>query len=203
MSLTLLNLRPKLIDKLGLLSIDEMIPTSSLNMAINAGARRMSSEYPWPWLKAVSTIAVTDGDNDYSLPAGAIKVLTLSIGNQLLQNSALEDMVRYYGVSGPPLVYSVLNGTLTLGPTPTVADTATIVYSKVEPDLVSDSDTLLTPDHYDDIILTYAAIYQATRLKDQSLLATLEMTRKQWLETIARDQLLSKQPRITIEKDAW
>lgn len=201
MSLTLAILRPALIDKLGLLEIDEMIPTDSLNRAINAGARRMSSEYPWPWLKAVTTIDLVAGTNEYAVPAGAVKILTMSVDSRVINQSSLENMVTFYNLSGHPRTYDVLAGNITFGPTPVVDATATVVYSKLENTLVTDSDTLLTPDHYDDVILTYAGYYQAMRLKDVTLTNSMDALRQEWLRTISRDQLLSKNANITLTKD--
>jgi hypothetical protein len=203
MALTLAVLRPALIDKLGLLENDEMIPVSSLNRAINAGAKRMSSEYPWPWLKDISTISLTAGINSYTLPSGAIKILTLSIGDNVIESSSLEDMVTYFNISGEASSYALLGNQITFGPTPAKNETANIVYSRLENTLVDDDDVLITPEHYDDVILTYAALWQAIRMKDQSLVANMEMMRKQWLTTINRDQITTKNPRITLTKEDW
>lgn len=206
MAITLAQLREDLVDQLGLLAIDEMLPAASLNRSINAGLRRMSREMDWPWLKVVTTVPLVAGTSTYALPAGFIRVVAAAVNGQVLSVLSTEDMLTESTLttpeSGEALWFTIEGSNIRLAPTPNATGTLTVVYTKPENVLSADGDVVLAPDQYRDVIVTYAAIHQATRLKDQELLASLEVVRKQTLDAIKKDALkTTRAPRIQVRDD--
>lgn len=193
---TRVDLRARLIEKLGLLAIDEMIPTSSLNQSINNGLERMATEFAWPWLVDFTTISVIAGTTLYNLPARTTKVI--AIGSQASEDSlqavSPDDMMRWIFQEGEPTIYLVRGSQIQVAPTPIRNDTLTLAYVKAENLLDDDSDVVLTPDWFLDVIVTYAAIDQAVRLKDVQLISSLEMVRKQWITSLADDSIRTSKP---------
>lgn len=202
MALTLAALREALIDALGLLEIDQMIPTESLNRSVNAGLRRFSREREWPWLMDYTTVSLLPEDDEYPLPADVARIVVASIDGEEVYASSPRDMIRSFGTKGRPTSFYIREGNVRLAPSPQVPETLSIVYVRPENTLADDGDTALTPDQYEDIVVTYAAVHQATRLKDQQLISTLEMVRKQLLESVTRDVIkTTKAPPIQTRSD--
>lgn len=193
---TRVDLQFRLIQKLGLLEDDEMIPTDSLNQSINNALERMATEFAWPWLTEFTTISLVADTDTYNLPTRCAKVVALGQQGtaEPLTKVSPEDMMRYFGMSGEPTMYLVKGNQIMVSPKPVRDDTLTLVYVKAENLLDDDSDTIFTPDWFVDIIVTYAAIDQAVRLKDVQLMSSLEMVRKQWLQSLADDAIRTVKP---------
>ncbi len=149
-------------------------------------------------------IALASDDDTYALPAGLVRIVAVGRGGQVLSALAPEDMIQEsFNESGDPLFYVVEGSNIRVAPTPSRSDEELyVVYVRPENVLTTDSDTVLAPDIYEDIIVVYAAIHQASRLKDQQLISTLEMLRKQTLESAKRDVLkTSRAPRLQVRDD--
>lgn len=201
---TLATLRTDLIDRVGLLVNDERIPASSLNRSLNKGLQRLSMELPWPHLQVFTTIPLLAGTALYPLPANFSTVITLGTNNIRLTYVSLAELISYKNVQATPAAFAIEGTQIRFMPVPSHDGTADLVYARLEPALSADGDSPLLPDVYSDLLVTYAALYQATRLKDQHLLASLEALRKEMLQEIADNYRQSQQtPRIVLRKDAY
>lgn len=202
MALRLDDLRDAVVDQLGLLELDHMLTTDTLNRSINTGLRRMTREMDWPWLQVYSTIPLVAGTDTYALPTNVVRIVRASLDGDAITSSEPVDMLNYFDISATPERFVVEGGNIRIGPKPVIAGTLKYVYIRPEPKLVNDADVVLAPDQYEDVIVTYAAIHQATRLKDLQLVNALDAVREQSLRAIRRDVIkTSKLPPIKTRND--
>lgn len=201
---TRIDLAARLIDKLGLLTSDEMVSTDKLNRSINNGIERMATEFTWPWLQAMTTVNVLAGTSTYNLPSRCTQVIAagLDSAEDELTSVNLREILKTTSNLGDPRKFTIIGSQIRLLPTPSVNDTLTLIYVTADTYLSDDSKVVLTPDWYLDILVTYAALDRAVPLKDQELLNSLEMMRKQWLESISESVLRTTKPaRISLRED--
>lgn len=199
---TRLDLKAALIDKLGLLAIDDMIPDTSLYRSINNGIARMATEFDWPWLEDIESISVSADDNTYDLPDRFVRAKVASIDDTELAANTPRNVLFAFDQSGDPTDFVISGNSIKLYPTPNTAGTLVLVYTKADNELTDDSDTVLTPDWYLDVIVTYAAIDQAIRLRDTQMLTNLRAAAADWILSIRNDQIrTSKIPPIQTRDD--
>lgn len=199
---TRVDLKAALIDKLGLLAVDEMIPEASLYRSINNGIRRMATEFDWPWLEDITTISVTAGDNEYALPARFVRAKVVSINETELAAQSPRNVLYAFDQEGDPVDFVISGNSIKLYPTPVQDGELVMVYTKADNELDDDADTVLTPDWYLDVIVTYAAIDQAIRLRDSQMLNNLRAAAADWIMSIRNDQIrTSKIPPIQTRDD--
>jgi hypothetical protein len=199
---TRLDLKAALIDKLGLLAIDEMIPDASLYRSINNGIRRMATEFDWPWLEDIASIAVAKDDNEYDLPARFVRAKVVSIDETELAAQSARNVLYAFNQTGDPVDFVITGNKIKLYPTPVRAGTLVMVYTKADNELADDDDTVLTPDWFLDVIVTYAAIDQAIRLRDTQMLQNLRAAAADWILSIRNDQIrTAKIPPIQTRDD--
>lgn len=159
----------------------------------------MSREFDWPWLKTYGSISTVSGTDMYNLPEPYVRIKAVSVDGERLSELSDDEILASFEETGTPRYFTIEAGQLRLAPEPDNAFTVKFIYIKRDNVLVDDDDTVLAPDDYVDVIVTYAAIHQATRLKDRELIQSLEITRQQTLKTIARDVLkTSRAPRLQI-----
>lgn len=202
MTTTLSTLRTLVIDKLGLTTNDGRMTSASLNRSINTGLQKLATDYDWPWLVVDTTLTTAAGDDSYSPPSGWTRTKRLSYENDLLTERQRDDFVLWNEVENVPHLYAVEGTTIYLCPTPNNTYSLTHTYITAETVLSGDSDTPLCPDYYIDVVVTYAALDMARKIKDTSLLNTLEQERKDWLKRIRDNvQRTYKSPQISTRED--
>lgn len=168
MAKTLQDLRDRLRHKVALPSNDQMVPDTDLDISINDGMNAMAADYDWPWLFKGETITTVAGQAAYLLPADHVRTLWVSddtIGQDLIAKQR-RDLTRWIVIQGRPYYYSVYGAGIRFGPKPDAVYTFSHTYLQAEPALVDPTDEPLCPDIYSDLIVLYAAIEEATRLKD-------------------------------------
>lgn len=202
MPIRLDELRAAVIDQLGLLDVDHMISTESLNRSVNYGLRRMTREMDWPWLQVYTSIPVTAGDLSVALPADVVRVVAARIGSDELTPATLSQIVEVSEETGTPDRWNVQGSSFRIAPTPEVDGNILMVYIRPEPPLVDDADECLAPDQYEDIIVLFAAQHQAVRLKDRQLYDSIGADIQTAMKAIRRDVLKSSRiPSIKTRDD--
>lgn len=84
---------------------------------------------------------VTAGTTAYALPSAFYKFRLLEHSDQRrLRPIALEARRRFYGQSGEPSRYMLINGQVHVFPTPSVAETLTLWHIPIKAEMVSDAD---------------------------------------------------------------
>lgn len=168
MAKTLDDLIDRLRHKLALPSNDQKVPDSDLTISLNDGMNAMAADFDWPWLFTSETITTVAGTVAYSLPARHVRTLWVvnDVLGQDLTAKQRRDLSKWLVISGQPYYYSTYGFAIRLGPKPDAVYTFTHTYLQAEAALTTGTDEPLCPDHYSDLIVLYAAVEEATRLKD-------------------------------------
>lgn len=170
---TLAQLRSRLIARLGLTSVDEIIPTAELNQSIQDALYEFANEQTWPWQTSITTQALTAGTTAYNLPSGATKIHSIFVNGRELSAVQFPDVEKYTNQGqAEPFQYAVEASQIHFAPIPGTGYTAKIVYDSGENVLSTDSSTPKCPDRFVDTIVTIATIFQATRLHKTDVLAS-------------------------------
>jgi hypothetical protein len=187
MATTLAQLKTKVIHKLGETTDDGML--DNLVESINAGLQQMATEFDWPWLVASTTISTVADTTDYSMPTNATRIREIIYRDGTLTAVQLAELTRYDDISGgEPALFYIQNSTIKIAPIPDGVYVLTVEYVKAESVLSGDSDTILCPDWYSDMVVVYAAIEEARRRQNAALTKLLENSRDQWIQRI-RDNI--------------
>lgn len=157
-------------------------PSSKLWINTRYGDIWSAADWPFKHVSP-SNVAVTTGNANPVLPAGFRRAHRIydQYGNPLSEMlpQDFDDAYRYYAVNnvtGQPTDFKVVNGVLTLGPTPNVTATFTVAYergpvhyngSSVETALpmTADSDTPIWDSSYH-YILVFGAMSMGLRLEN-------------------------------------
>lgn len=202
MPIRLDTLRESVIDQLGLLEIDHMIPEASLNRSVNYGLRRMTREMDWPWLQVFTILNIDAEALSVTLPTDVVRIIAARIGTEELTPATLAQIAPISEDIGTPEHFIVQGPTLRIAPAPQVDSEIRLVYIRPEPALSADDDECLAPEEYEDIIVLFAAQHQAVRLKDRQLYDSLAADIAGALKAIRRNVLKSsKIPSIKTRDD--
>ena len=156
----------------GLSSSDDIVADADMLVLVNTAARRLSTEYNWPWLQAKSTITLVVGTAEYSLPSDCLVVEALfyAADGQELKHRTLRRVIEaQIGADSYPTDYIVQGLNLEVGPTPADAVDLTLFYRKQETKAAATTDTYLIYDWAWDLLVSRTAILLAGRLKDSEL----------------------------------
>lgn len=203
MTTTLADLRATVYHMLGLTTDDGMVTAASVNTSINRGIRQMAVEFNWPWLIDEVTFNTVSGQNAYDPPEGWVKTMWVAVNDQELDTRQRSDLIQYDAENGMPRWVALYRQQLWLAPQPE-SDQYIIRHSylRIENTLVEDSDTVLCPDQYSDVIAVYAAIIESRRLLNKVLETDLLETKSEWMKNISKNvpdaDLL---PRIKVRRD--
>lgn len=125
------------------------IADADVNSIINQGLRKVSTQFPWPWLATSSTQALSDGVQSYALPADLDrleKVIYVGKSIPLEEVSALEAWHRKGDqfASGDPSHFFIWGESLLLSPIPTATSGSIKLYYYQSPTAFTD-DTDVPP----------------------------------------------------------
>lgn len=145
---TLAQLRTALLIRAGMntsgTSVD-LTPTV-LNEIINDAIYEGWDVIVGKWLDNFTTsgtVTTVAGQQSYAVPTLFYKQRLLERADQRqLRPIALEDRKRFYGVTGSPTHYLLMNRSLYLFPTPSAAEDLTLWYVPIKAEMTSDSDSL-------------------------------------------------------------
>jgi hypothetical protein len=205
MGLTRLQLIPKVRDRLSVTTDDAILTTAVLYNCINDGISALADEYDWPWLTATDTVALTTGDNEYDLPDDFIRVHVADIDGDELEYIEYSDFLRYRNVSSAqPRKFTIVGSSILVTPTPNTTYTLNLLYQREDVVLSDDTDETYCPARRANLLVTYAAIYAAVKVRDAALMTTLEKLRSADLERALSDIHRGTQgPSIQTRKDNW
>lgn len=207
MTYTLAQLRTKTRLRLGATSDDAMLTDTQLNESVNNGLRNFALERDWPWLQLHSTISTVVGQESYALPANCLRILAMSIdGSEPLEEVLLADLLRYQRNVTTRQPFAYMNDTLNirLAPIPTQVYSIDLQYQRAENELTVDADTILTPNYYTDLLVTYAALDAAIVVRDQALQSSLlQLAKDQLGRTADALNRSAVGPKITTRSDTY
>lgn len=166
MSTTLAQLQSRISMRLG----EDSVPTGNeytrRTQFLNEGGRSITRKHFWWWTEATDAFDTTASQGSYTVAQGfpsdirGSAILELRFGGTLytpaIQSDAFSMTNSTY--SGLADKYFVFNKTLYISPSygTTATDGATIKYYKTWTDLSSNSDTVLIPDDFADILVAFA-----------------------------------------------
>lgn len=201
MTTTLAQLKTKIIHKLGETTDDGML--DNLTESINAGLQQMATEFDWPWLVRSTTVSTVAGTSDYSFPTNTTRIRDIVYQDNALDSVQFQDWAFYNtDSSGEPVLYYLQNTTIKVAPVPDGVYVLTVEYVIAESVLSGDSDTILAPDFYSDLVAVYATIEESKRRKDRVAVDIWEMSKAAWLQRLKDNIQRSKNlPEIQTRKD--
>jgi hypothetical protein len=190
---------PEVLHKLGLPSTDRRVSTDHVYKSINNALRKLSRDFDWPWLVTTETISLNSGDSTYTPPADWARTLWIAseqYGYEI-RNAQRRSILRWGTSQGYPKFFSVQGNVIKFAPGVNRDMDLQHAYIAKEGPLDDDSTEVTCPDDMIDIVYLYAAIEEATRLKDATLRSTLVDELKDVRETTKRAARLSR-PNLSI-----
>lgn len=128
--------------------------------AINEGYRKICGERYWWFLKTSGSTTTVASQETYTLPANfrdLIEVRVDGLRYDIIQDTEAFDTAEYPPSSTVPKCFVYGENELHLLPVPTASGiTIAYRYYQYVNDLVSDTDTIIIPDLYSDILPAYA-----------------------------------------------
>lgn len=169
---TLSDFRTRLRDRLASHVQDTFLTSTRLDAAINVALQKSTTTHDWPWLQTTTTITTVVGTDTYAVPADFLRTnsITVTTTGEVIEVRAMKVIRQIVSAATPPEVYSIYAGSVYLRPIPSVIQTLTHDYYRIENTLLSDSDASLVPDPFADGIVEYAAylLFRVTRELDKA-----------------------------------
>lgn len=203
MSQTRVTLAARVSSRLSVLSDDGRLATGEIYQCIADALASLSAERDWPWLQTLGTISLVAGTDTYNFPANCVKLDTLSIEGKQLHQMQYTEILRYnYLENTTPTMYCIIGQTIKLLPVPDAVKTLDVLYYRSEPLLTADGTTILCPDHFSDLVVAYACVFAAMRLRDQSIINVMVANKDEQLRRVL-DSVVSATtpPRIVTRWD--
>lgn len=209
MGLTRVQLLPQVRQRLAAATNDALLTQAALYQSINNGLVNFAAEREWYWLDATTTITTSEGVGSYDLPANCtqIHVVNNEAGGQggvfELDQVQYRELIRYANSqTNIPRMYALIGNQIILAPVPNSVFNIFLYYQQAETVLTGDSDEILCPDFYADVVVTYAALDAAIMIRDQGLIGSLTQLQQQQLERVDKEVWRSDVgPRIVTRTD--
>lgn len=208
---TLVQLRDQVRDRVGLDVNDPMISGIVVNSLINGSLATIASLGDFSWLVREDTVALVSGTREYTLATDVTKVrwvdADLAAANYRMELFRRSDMGRLDDLaSGQPRHYSVEGRQLRVAPAPdaTAATGGNLRVGVVrsEPVLSVDGSSPLLPVHYDDAVVSMAALRVAIRIGNPELVSMLQNEQAMWMELLRDNEGLTQaSPRVRVTRD--
>ena len=169
------EIAPLVRDRLGLASDDNRVNNTTIYNSINAALRRMANDFDWPWLITSETFTLNSGDSSHTKPADFQRTLWISVpgDNIEIRNTQRRALIRWSSVRGYPRYFSTEGSVITFAPTSNRSLEVLHTYVRNENQLANDTDEPLCPDDSIDVVILYAAIYQAIKMRDTTMAGSL------------------------------
>lgn len=200
------EIRQQVFDRLAASGNDSLFDPAVVDRSISAANLRLGREQDWPWLLAKTTITVTtSGEYDLSSISQFRHVKVLSYEGQPLHAKTLLEFETWTERGGDvPRVYSIVNDTLYVAPTPTASVDLTLIYVKDEVHLSSDLEAPLLPTAYTELLVLAACKTLAIRKGDAQLVGLFNAEYDRAIRE-ARDEVRRTRqlPSIAAEHSAW
>lgn len=170
------EIAPIVRDRLGLPADDNRVNNTTIYLSINAALRRMANDFDWPWLITSETFTLSSGTTDHSVPADFQRTMWIAVPDDGFEitNTQRRALIKYAPARAYPRYFSTEGRVVKFAPTTNRDLVIEHQYVRNENQLNSDSDEPLCPDDAIDVIVLYAAIQQAIKLRDAVLLASLK-----------------------------
>lgn len=159
------QLRDALTARLGIPpSGDGLLTETALVDCIQLALTDMSVEHHWPWLLASSAVTFTAGAAPFPTSPAVLNARELVVDGDRAQRAGSLSEFLDAQTLGDPCLWFEQENEVVLAPTPvTQPTTATLYYTRTEPDLVSEAQSPLLPVQHHNVLLAGAAYHAEMR----------------------------------------
>jgi hypothetical protein len=163
-------IRTEVRTRTGYAVLDTDLTDAILTALVNVALRDISLEADWPWLETETT-AVTVADTEtIALANNVRKVTHMRYQYRNLKHVQYRDRNLYYGISGPPAVFSEAASSYYIWPTADAVYTIDDGYViTTETALSADGDAPFIPDWAVGLLISRTCMLAARRRRDKEL----------------------------------
>lgn len=145
----------------------DILSNADLNQFINEAYNEILREADWTFLRAITTLNLSNGTATYALPANVYEgqIASVSVLSNDTNRRQLRPRNQYTTddspgplIIGKPMEYSIYNGNIQFFPTPDTNEVITIRYFNVISPMTADGNTPIFDSGYHNIIAYGAAI---------------------------------------------
>lgn len=183
------ELRDEVYDRIGSDSNDAAYPTSTIDRQINSAIHFIEAEHDCPWLGATTTFPTVAGQAAYPVPTDWGKTFSLRVDRfEPFARYDIDDLDERWTSAtstGQPVEWAVWAEQIELRPIPDSVYTVIHRYYKVEPDLMSDTDTPLMPARFHTVVAEVATWLALRRDREDPRAVGAFNAYEQWRKRLA------------------
>lgn len=159
--MNLAQLRDAVRIRCGFNGSDSFHTNDTLTAAVNEANWALADEHEWPWLTRTETLSTIPGTatlavaSDWQSTVALHRILDTFADR--VDPASIDDVDRYPGQTGVPVIFAEWGNELVLAPTPDSIYTLRHRYRRSEPALSADTDTPLSPESLHRLIVLRAA----------------------------------------------
>lgn len=208
---SLADIRVKVRNRVNLSSTDNRILDADLTDFINQAAEDLWTMDDWPWKEELTTGQITSGVNTLAMAATNRAVLGITVSPEGVTNPNYTNLSRktwkwcqrYRNVNGVPRFYCEHADTLYIFPTANKTFDYEIRNLKNRVELVGDADIVASPEHFDRLLVTRAAMYVADKLRDSELNQMLANELRTWVQETKVDVVQTRDQMGIMIRSDW
>lgn len=194
MSVTLVQLRRMVRNRIGRSANDAYFDDARVNDAINNAATTFASERDWPWSMSYATISSPVDPGTITLPNDWRSTKALYYLERELDYIPPFELLKYGLDRGEPSVFSHIGTELHVRAVPNAETDFKLLYHRVPVLLDSDSDVLDMPEYCYPAVVAKAAQLCSTREDDRPAAASHLLEYDQWVQRLLMSGLNHKRP---------
>jgi hypothetical protein len=167
MAMNLSGYRVRVGARMGIPSGDTFMSPTIINDAINQALVTVEEEAFWPWSEAAARLTVLSGTVGVVLPDDWRATKGVYVGQWELRQVSITDLFTWPDSSqGMPSVWSDYQDTVEVRPAAAGDRELTVIYYRMQPLLVNDTDRPMIPDRFHPAVVAKACELLARREDD-------------------------------------
>ena len=185
---------------------DHRVQEADLRIFLNDAINYLAVQSDWPWHRAEQSLSITADTRNFTLGTAprVLKNIVIESEDQVLDEITTKRAGAYFTIAnGRPLFFTWSNNSIDIFPKANKAYTATVQYLKYPDQLTTGTDEVDSPDTFDALIVTRAAMYVAEKIRDSEMAQRMEITFRRELEEMMAMANDTRSPIGVNIRDDW
>jgi hypothetical protein len=201
----LASYRTRIMARIGVPAGDGFFTAPILNDVVNQALQTIEEESYWPWSEVLTTVPLLAGTSGLVLPEDWRAVKAVYIDNNELAQCSITDLLRWPATTqGMPSQWAQSGEGIELAPVAAGDYQVVLVYYRMQPPLVSDTDQPMLPDRFHPAVVAKGAELCARREDDGPNQAVHLADYTQWLNRMKKAMRSTTRPTVPrVRPGSW